>query len=83
MRRRGGDESRDEGMRGRDGGRGGGGGGGKGRGLSKLSIWPQKCSGLIYLNSACQLFRQITWKTQNETTYKFYSFYLEGLGYRV
>ena len=59
------------------------GGGGEGRGLSKLSFWPQKCFGLIYFNSACQLFRQITWKIQNETTYNFYLFYLEGLGFRV
>ena len=41
------------------------------------------CFRLLYLNSACQLFRQITWDIQNETTCKFYLFRLEGLGIRV
>ena len=66
MGMRGGDEGRGwEGWGGGGGEEGGGrrgGAGGRrgepGRGLSKLSIWPQKCFGLIYLNSACQLFRQ-------------------------
>ena len=35
------------------------------------------------LSSACQLFRRITWKIQNETTYNFYLFCLEGLGFGV
>ena len=39
--------------------------------------------GLIGLNSVCQLFRQIPWKIQNDTTYNFYLFCLEGLGFRV
>ena len=34
--------------------------------------------GLIYLNSVCQLFRQISWKIQTDTTYNFYLFCLEG-----
>ena len=32
----------------------------EGRGLSKLSVWSPRRFGLIYLNSVCQLFRQIS-----------------------
>ena len=35
------------------------------------------------LNSACQLFRQTTWEIQNDTTYNFCLFCLQGLGFRV
>ena len=47
---------------------------------SQFRLGPASHFGLIYLISVCQLFRQISWKIQIDTTYNFYLFCLEGLG---
>ena len=40
-------------------------------------FWP------MYSNSACQLFRQIIWEFQRDTTYNFYLLCPDDLGFRV